>query len=104
MRVEDDDHLTRRMKRPALGQRDHLAQVADGDRSPAAAHDVQIGVGAGQGRPAGRTLPAPALGAQERRGEPVGRREPPVPGRAPEEVGMHGMGRGGAEGRHRRVL
>ena len=85
MHVEDDDHLTRRVQRPALGQRDDLAQVADGDRGAAAAHDVQIGIGAGQGRPAGGALAAPALGTEERGGEPVaprpGRRSRAGPGR-----------------------
>ena len=93
-----------RVQRPALGQGDDLADLRDRDRGAAPTDDVEVGVGAGQRGPARRALSAATLGAQQRGGETVGRRQAAVSGRTAEEVCMHRVGCCRPQGRHRLVL
>ena len=102
--VEDDDHLARRVQRTPLGQRDDLAHRLLRDRGAAAAHDVEVRDRCRRGRPGRwRTRRTRRRGRAARRRT---RRPPPGPRsrRPAEEVGVHRVGRRGAQGRHRLVL
>ena len=89
---------------PALGQVDDLADRLLGDGCAAPADDVKVGVRPGQRGPAGGALAAPAVRAQQRGGEPVGRRETTVAGRTTQEVGVDGVGRRRPQCRDRLLL